>query len=333
MQFDVYNPHENQRVTDYYVHIIEDALHDSGHTTNRIERIQNQATNGQKGIVVILCIDAIKAKKAGYKHVIVWIQGVSAYESYLIHHNKLRFWGIEFYEFIGMRKADLILFCSKKMEEFFDKKYKIYKKDRYIMPCFNEELHEGSFLVPGKYDNNTFIYAGSLAPWQCFEQTVELYSKIEVLVGNCNLRVLVKDKETALSVLNKYHVRNYSIDYVPLARVTEETKRAKFGFCIRENTIINNVATPTKLSSYIANGVMPIYSECLEDFHSRARNSKYCFCYNLDDNADAIQAIVSACKEKIMPEDVFKDYNSLFGEYYSASFHESRISDIIKSVF
>lgn len=50
----------------------------------------------------------------------------------------------------------------------------------------------------------------------------------------------------------------------------QEMKKAKFVFCIREDIAGNHVATPTKLSSYVCNGVFPVYSSCMKAFHKLA---------------------------------------------------------------
>ncbi|HCH8014075.1 TPA: hypothetical protein NJW72_003719, partial [Acinetobacter baumannii] len=109
-------------------------------------------------------------------------------------------------------------------------------------------------------------YAGSLATWQCVDKTLELYSLIERVLPNASLTLLTKEKELAETMINNYKIKNYSIKYVSLENLDTELLKYKYGFLIRENHIVNNVATPTKMNSYLANGIIPIYSSFIDDF-------------------------------------------------------------------
>ena len=335
MTFDVYNPYSNQSVTNDYVNIIEKTLNKLGHETQQIEKIINSGMNKKKGIVVILPGAVRLAKKAGYQKIIVWFQGLSAEESFMRNHSYLRRFILRKIEKYALKNASFILFVSQKMKEYYESIIGHKIDSCYIMPCFNEEINKNSFFEPGKYDNNVFIYTGSLAAWQCFEQTIELYSEIERKTDNCSLRLLVKDKEKAEEIIKRYGVKRYSIDFVPKERVSEDTVKAKFGFCLRSDSIVNKVATPTKLSSYISQGVMPIYSEHLNDFHQIAKGSPNCFIYQFDESnkESYIKRIIEACQIQQNPEEIYSDFKERFGEYYSKSYHiemlHMRLKDIL----
>lgn len=331
MVFDIYNPHDNQSVTKDYVATIEKALRELGHEVYHVDTLSKCKTKN-RGAVVILPGGVRKAKRAGYKYIIDWIQGVSAEESFMRNHSYLRYYVIRAMERYALKNASFILFVSDAMKKHYEKIFHRSFDNSYIMPCFNEEMCKDSFNVEDKYSRNTFIYAGSISNWQCFEPMIELYRKIEERVPNSTLRLLVKDADEARRVLKKYGVERYSIDFVPKEEVANETKKAKFGFCLRENSIINNVATPTKLSSYICHGVMPIYSSSVQDFHERAKNSAYCFCINPENYSQAdIDGIVQISVDHINCEKVFADFTEHFENYYSVEYHISMMKEAIKN--
>jgi len=333
MQFDIYNPHANQAVTKDYVKIIEESLRKAGHEVQTVTSLQKTAENRDRGLVSIQTNTTRKGVKCGYGHIVRWVQGAVEHESFMRHHSWLRFFAISALAWDAFRKAEFILFCSDAMKRHYERKFHTKYRNSYIMPCFNDEMDKTFFLEPGKYTDNVFIYAGSLAVWQCFEPTVALYAEVEKRVDNCSFRVLTSEKEKAEEILKKYGVQRYSIGFVPKEQVAEEMAKAKFGFSLREDSVVNRVATPTKLSNYISNGVIPIYSEYVEDFHSIAKDCKYCVCANPGDMGEPVDKLVAICNEAVSPEDVYQEYSNAFGEYYSRDYHIEKLSEKLKDFF
>ena len=333
MIFDVYNPHDNQEVTQEYVRIIEEALQRAGHTTQHIRELETVPENGEKGVITIQTSATIRAKKAGYRYVIRWMQGVVEAESFMRNHSWLRYYVIGHRVKRSFACSDVILFCSQTMKDHYTKKFRKPYDNSYIMPCFNEELHKEPFYTPGKYEGNVFVYAGSLARWQCFEPTVQLYREVEKQVDNCTLHVLVKDRETAEEILKQYGVERYSIDYVAREEVTRELENAKFGFCVREDDIVNRVATPTKLSNYISNGVLPVYSSYLESFHALAKDCPYCVCADMKDAAADAGKLAQLCARSQDPDTVYQVFADTFGRYYSREHYVEELTALFKERF
>ena len=204
------------------------------------------------------------------------------------------------------------------------------------MPCFNSEIDEKAFYTSNKYINNVFLYAGALDVWQCFEETVKLYKAIEEKVENARFRVLVKNQEAADEILRKYNVKHYSLGFVPQDKIGEEMVAAKFGFCLRQDTTINRVATPTKLSTYVSNGVIPIYSDCLLDFYSIAKFDKFaCSVPSVDFEIDktTVEKIMVLCNTEISGKDVYNSFVSSFNEYFSKNHYISLFSKQLKDEF
>ena len=100
---------------------------------------------------------------------------------------------------------------SNTMLKHYSKKYH-YNALSFIMPCFNTPLNKYAFK--DKYSKPSFVYAGNLAGWQCFEETVSLFSQIKQLVPSATFTVYTQDKEEAGAILDKYGVER-DIRYVP----------------------------------------------------------------------------------------------------------------------
>lgn len=324
----IYNPYPNKSVTEHYIQIVESAINKLEIETIITEKLEQCLDNEKCGAFVISPEDVVRAKKKGYSPVFVWVQGVVPEESYMRHHSLIRKWLLSFAEIYGLKHADVVFYISKAMEEHYKSKYGFIAKESYIMPCFDTDFQLDSFYKENKYVNNEFLYAGSIQVWQCFEETLDLYRNIECKVTNASLRVLTKDKEAAEEMIKARDIKNYSIDFVSHDQVNEELKQAKFGFSIRKDSIVNRVATPTKLSTYVANGVIPIYSTVLSDFASVAANSTYCVCLSQDESFD-ITHIVSLCNEEIKPEIILNSFKESFGTHYSTSIHMDNIRKLL----
>lgn len=326
MNVDIYNPYSNQNVTSYYVNIIEEALTSAGHSVQKISKITYKNKNSTSAILVVNVLDLIKARIFRYKKVFLWAQGIIPEESFVRNHSKFRFKILSLIEKFAISNSDFSFFVSNTQVEHYKEKYKISLENYMIMPCFNDEIKSYSFFKTDKYEKNIFVYAGNLQPWQCFRETARLYKMIEDAVDNSHFKVLVKDKDQAEAILKEYAIKRYSIDFVPQDLLYEELSNAKFGFCLREDITVNNVATPTKLSSYISNGIFPIYSKSIGDFSKISKTSPYCFAVDVSLNVKSdIENIIFACKKDISAQCVFDSFTSTFGEYYSRSHYIEKI--------
>lgn len=326
-RYDIYNPYQNQEVTKFYVSIIEKAIVMSGKKSKYIEKIKR---NKQMdcGIVVISLWDVFKARICGYKECILWIQGACPEESFMRHTSKVRMFLLNIIEYWALKCSSKILLVSEEMKKHLEKKYHCRLSNVFIMPCFNELLKEENFKGKDKYVINDFLYVGGLSPWQRFEDIVRTYKIIEENVSNVRLIVYSRQKQEALDIIQKYGIKRYKVGYVEADQLSEEIKDVKFGFVIREDTIVNRVATPTKLSNYLSNGIIPIYSECLRDFHKYMGNQEYLICLqHLCNRQEIMEKIVhSVLLEKIDYNNVLKEYKKIFSEYYSEDFYVAKLT-------
>ncbi len=329
MKLFIYNPYTNNTVTDDYIDTIDKAFVAAGYETEKISTLEKRPKGNDDRVLVVAVKDATRAKRNGYSKVYLWVQGIIPEESYMRNHSRLRSFVFSVIEKKGIKDADFVFLVSHAMHEHFRTKYKVDLKNYYVMPCFNAHISDERFAYAGKYDSNTFLYAGGLDAWQCFEETVALYKRIENVVADSTLRVLTKNKDAALEMINKYGVERYSIDFRPVDKMPEELEAAKFGFSLRKSHPVNHVSTPTKLSSYISCGVIPIYSRFVSDFASIAKDMKYAVASD-EDNDYGFEKILGLCAGNIDSSDVLAEYCERFGNYYSKDYHIKQISEIAK---
>lgn len=315
----------NKIVTDFYLNIIRDALIKNKELVK--EGYNWDDLNYKKGDTYVVAT----ATEAFFllllrRPYMFWAQGVWPEESFMRNNSKIRFLITSFIEKLALEKAKFVFLVSKQMLLHYKKKYNLELSNKaYIMPCVNDRLHEECFSKKD-YAKKTFCYAGGLSKWQCIEETLILYKKIEDKYPDASLLLLVQDKIKIMELLKKYEIKNYQIDFVPIENLPKRLENINFGFLLRQKDIVNTVATPTKLMTYLGNGIIPIYSNALEAVDDILKNTRYKVNYTNDENINDIEKIF---KGKISFVDIKKDYIDIFNKNFNKEKHIDGLSKIL----
>ncbi len=318
-----YTNYKNIVVLKTYLDVIKSSLTELGYECTYVTSLQGIDRNDL--IVHVMGIDAVKFYIKGYRNFILWQQGATADESYMRNKSNIRYWLLNRLDVFAMKKARFILFVSEYMQKHYEKLGHCSFSDKsYLMPCFNEVLDVEIFYHKN-YTNKIFCYVGSLDLWQCFRETVKLYKGIEDKVSNTKLKVLTFSVDEGEKILAEYGVRNYEIKQVPKEQVKQELMESAFGFIIRKDNMVNRVATPTKLSSYMSAGVIPIYSSCLNDFDKEAKSKGLKYALGLSQEYE-IDSIIEFIKREVIIDEIRAEYERVFTSYYSIEYHINNIT-------
>lgn len=322
----LYVNYKNIVVLKDYMDVIKSALEDNGYVTQYVESLKD--VDKRAVIVFPMGIDAFKYYLKGYKRIILWQQGVTAEESFLRNHSKIRFKILNAIDCFVMKRAMLVLYVSESLKKYYEEKARCsFAEKSYLMPCFNEQF-DASVFEKKDYSKKTFTYVGSLDLWQCFDKTVSIYAEIEKHFSDAQLKVLTFQTDKAKSILENAGVKNYTVKCVPKEQVKKELEESVYGFVIRDDIAVNRVATPTKFSSYLASGVLPIYSECLEDYYKNTKNLQTGYCLT-DSNIDGLLSYVNCSKDV---STIKSDIKYLFNNYYNATKHQNQLAKIMESL-
>lgn len=317
----IYINYNNIVVLKAYLDVVKSALEANGYKCEFVKSLD--AIDKKSLIVHPMGIDAIKYYLKGYKNFILWQQGATADESYMRNHSKLRYWMLNKIDTFAMKKARFILYVSDYMREHYEQLAGCsFKEKSYIMPCFNEVYDEAVYQYKD-YGKKVFTYVGSLDLWQCFEQTVTLYKQIEERISNTMFKVLTFNVDEAKRILSEKGVKNYSVACVPKEKVKQELLEVTYGFILREDNMVNRVATPTKFSSYLASGVIPIFSDCLKDFSKASQGCEYVMSVQQNNDVDQIVDFVN---KKIDSDKLKEEFCSLLNGHYSPDTHIDSIT-------
>ncbi len=167
--------------------------------------------------------------------------------------------------------SDILVFVSKKFENYFLQKYPGTKsKIRLVIPTCNFSIFQIDPTpkvesIKKKYNINendlVFIYSGSTEIWQKIELTLETISNLFAKKDNIKFFILTLKPEEMINLVEKYKLPLGNKIFI-LKLGHEELppfyQISHFGFVLRDDTIVNRVAFPTKLLEYLYFGIIPI---------------------------------------------------------------------------
>ena len=165
--------------------------------------------------------------------------------------------------------------------------------------------------------------------WQCFPETVAFYKSIEDDIPNAEFRVFTPDVDKAKQIMEDAGLKRYSAKFVKSDELSKELAECKFGFILRAKSPVNYVATPTKLSNYLASGLIPIVSDSVEYFKEVLDDCKYAVV--LSDNSDN-KKVLDLAQKAISTTELLAEYSKIFDTYYNDKLHIENISKIMRSL-
>ena len=183
---------------------------------------------------------------------------------------------IEKIEDLNLKESDYRIAVSNALVSYWGKNYN-YNLDRHIViPC---TLNSG---VSGKYPEKPFIkearsklkysdedivliYSGSSAGWQSLELIDNFL--IQLLQKNEKIKIvfLVEKINDQLKIFSKYPDRVVH-KWVAPNEVNNILIACDYGLLIREKSVTNEVASPTKFAEYLAAGLNVFISDQIGDY-------------------------------------------------------------------
>lgn len=321
---------ELNAVTTYYTEIMVDAAKKAGFDVEMISDVKD--ISHSDCVVTIANHDFLKASRRKPAKQIHWFQGIIPEEAAMTfkgHWSKWpRIWKHRLLERYILRHSDLNLFVSNAMKEHFARIYGKIKGEDIIMPCFNAELQEDSFTEQ-RYQNPTFVYAGSLHKWQCFEPMLDLFKKIQEQHPSAKLDIFTAEKEKAAEMARKHGV-NVSIDCLSPDELNKRLTQYKYGFIIREDDPVNNVASPTKMNTYVAAGIIPVASNVVDTY--RINLSKYPHILLFNSETEMLSRIADIEATPLEADKLQAEFQSIFSSFWNREQYTDAIASKIKKL-
>lgn len=199
------------------------------------------------------------------------LHGVVPEELTLLGHN-LKSKIFNFVEKITYGELFAVIGVSKKLTSYYKNKYPDVET-RYlvysILPNNLLKMTSTDILEREKSETVNFIYSGNLQQWQNIDLMLAHIKKLS-RVPHYFFQILTGEPEamTAKLVENSIGTDRIDVRAVKSNELASYYKKAHYGFILRDDVIVNNVACPTKLVEYMNYGIIPIIlSEKIGDFY------------------------------------------------------------------
>lgn len=162
-------------------------------------------------------------------------------------------WLLAGIERIAFRMSDRIIVVSDAMMSFYIDKYHL-KADKFLrVPLFGPQV-KSSDALQDRSGAISVIYAGGDQPWQNMQLMIKTVV-VEVL-HDLRFRFFLHPR-----LVQKYQEgASDSIEFSTASadQIMRYYRESDMGFLLRDDSLVNRVATPTKFIEYVANGVVPI---------------------------------------------------------------------------
>lgn len=117
-------------------------------------------------------------------------------------------------------------------------------------------------------DRPVVLYLGGASAWQRPEFTVGCFRELLVMLPEAVMLIVTGDVETFTQLLRQAGIgeEHYRVCSLPHHEVARTAVAADVGLLLREDTLVNRVASPTKFAEYLALGVPVVLTDVLCDF-------------------------------------------------------------------
>lgn len=161
------------------------------------------------------------------------------------------------HEELAMKYADYLICVTESMRVHMEQKYKQFSSNYIIMPILDQETLLSKIECDTKpYKKNPVVtYAGGTQKWQM----IESMQKCMQLQPTYEYRIFVPNpNEFWATWKSDIKMTSLKVESACPELLRVAYNECQYGFVLREDITVNNVACPTKLVEYLLKGIIPI---------------------------------------------------------------------------
>ena len=233
---------------------------------------------------------------------------------------------IPFFKFLiytNLVYSKAIIFVSELLKKNLFKLFNSKSKS-CVIPCLvNHKLFFYDLdlrkLMRNKYNikNNetVFVYSGSMVAYQSFEHQLNFYKNLFANKNNI-LLILTNQTEKAEKFFDQFQKRKVIIKSVEFNEVNNYYNMSDFAILIRDNNLLNQVASPTKFGEYCLSGLKVLMNKNVHQSYRNAlriNNFVNINNFNLDNTNSETRSLISTKSKKYYCRDNYVGhYKSLY---------------------
>jgi hypothetical protein len=180
-------------------------------------------------------------------------------------------------EWLLIKKSNHVFSVSKLQQEYYLSKYNGLKTDNFeVVPCaadhadfyfdINERIEKRKEY--GFKDEKVLLYSGRLyTGWAVPDEIFNFYNKLAKEVDNVVLFLLTPDINIAHEMKKRFDIDEEKIFITAdsYQNVRKYLNMADYGILLRDDTLMNNIAAPTKVAEYMLCGLPLIISKNIKE--------------------------------------------------------------------
>ena len=230
--------------------------------------------------------------------------------------------------------SDRVCCVSNAFKEHLIKKHRLNTVNIEILPNgadssifhFDEKLRNKTRKRLGLEDRFVLVYCGDMLAWQMFSTMLRLFQTIQTLEKEAHFLILTPFKDKAIEHIKEANLSkdDYTLLSVEHNLVPAYLAASDMGLLLRENHLLNKVASPIKFPEYVLCGLPVMMTEGIGDYSDIMKTQDFgIVIQNVDDQREIIREFTKFREAKIDNTDRYR-----FSKYAEGLF--SRQSQIHK---
>ena len=172
-------------------------------------------------------------------------------------------------------QSDRLIFVSSAMQAHYKHFLGHPLPQAVVIPCatrseFEINLHQRKIIRRARGLDGRLVvcYAGSAHAYQRPDQMVALFKSIIKSFPQAFFLIFSYDSAGFKRVLDEQSVPEtyYQIDFVPHSQIFEQLQSADVGLLLRDDSLVNRVASPTKFAEYLLCGLPVLTTAFVGDY-------------------------------------------------------------------
>lgn len=207
------------------------------------------------------------------------------------------------------QKVDYIICQSSVMKQYIHDEYGVDEKRISVYRCgvdtslfkINDKREEVRKHLGIAVDEILFVYSGGIDKWQRVGDSIDIFMKYHKVNPKSKFLILTMQEDRLKDVfLSKGIVDDgtYIVTSLPFQQVPDYLNACDVAFLLRDNHMMNAVASPTKLAEYMACGLPVITSEVARCWVDK-EGENYCVFEEKTINTDVINSIIGTDRNAI----------------------------------
>jgi len=190
---------------------------------------------------------------------------------------------IGFMEEKAVNKSDFRIAVTQKLVQHWQSRYKYNGNNHVVIPCTlnssfkatiptQDDIIKVRSSIGLNADDIVLAYSGSTSGWQSFSILYTFLSSFLKESINHKVIFLAQEEDNITKLLNEFP-QQVQRKWVNHQEVTAILTACDTGILIREQSVTNQVASPTKFAEYLSAGLTVIISDNLGDYSDFVRTN------------------------------------------------------------